>query len=260
MQSFIKYPRTPHLQPGDDTSGQISVAFLKDGILVWEEKIDGANAAISFPNGELTLQSRGHVLSGGAREAQFSLFKAWASCHERALYERLGKRYILYGEWCFAKHTVFYDMLPHYFLEFDLYDREKGFFLSTQKRHSLLKGSCVVSVPVLYEGILKTDQDMKKLVQPSLYKSADWRQSLSLSAEEVRLNIEEVKKQTDLSDLSEGLYVKCEDEKRVLGRYKYVRADFLQVILDSGSHWLERTLLSNRLSPEVDIFSEKSYG
>ena len=141
MFAFIKYPRTPHLagsrlQPGDDTSGQIPVSSLSGGTLVWEEKVDGANAAISFPEGRLVLQSRGHVLAGGGREAQFALFKAWASCHEQHLSVILGRRYILYGEWCYAKHTVFYDALPHFFLEFDLFDRERNIFLSTAARRA----------------------------------------------------------------------------------------------------------------------------
>ena len=42
----------------------------------------------------------------------------------------LGDRYILYGEWLYAKHTVFYNSLPHYFLEYDLLDRFPGQFLS----------------------------------------------------------------------------------------------------------------------------------
>lgn len=263
MQSFIKYPRTPHLcgsrlQPGDETTGQISISSLQGGIQIWEEKIDGANAAISFPEGTLVLQSRGHVLAGGAREAQFSLFKAWASCHERDLKEILGKRYIMYGEWCYAKHTVFYDALPHYFLEFDIYDREKKIFLSTAARHNLLKHSCVVSVPVVCEGTLKSEKDMHNLLQASLYKTENWQDHLMQTAEDVGVAAPEAVMQTDPSSLAEGLYLKQEEEGRVIGRYKYVRADFLQVILESGSHWSERRIIPNQLDKGIDIFSRSS--
>jgi hypothetical protein len=144
--SFIKYPRTPHLvgsrlQPGDSTAGQIPWEQLRGGRLIFEEKIDGANAAVSFDaSGQLMLQSRGHVLTGGAREAQFGLFKAWAQTHEQVFFDLLGRRYVMFGEWCFAKHTVFYDRLPHYFHEFDIYDRELDLFLSTPCRHKMLAG------------------------------------------------------------------------------------------------------------------------
>lgn len=128
MTDFIKYPRTPHLagsklQDGDHDLEQVAISSLTGGAFVWEEKVDGANAAFSFlATGEPQLQSRGHVLRGGAREAQFNLFKAWVETHQDAFRRVIGTRYIVYGEWCFAKHTVFYDRLPHYFLEFDVLD------------------------------------------------------------------------------------------------------------------------------------------
>lgn len=59
----------------------------------------------------------------------------------------------MYGEWLYAKHTVYYDELTHYFMEFDLFDREKNAFLSTKKRRELLSGyPFIVSVLVLFEG------------------------------------------------------------------------------------------------------------
>ena len=259
MQNFIKYPRTPHLcgsrlQPGDAEAGQIDIATLSGGLQIWEEKIDGANAAISFPDGCLMLQSRGHPLNGGARENQFSLFKAWASCHEYQLRSILGQRYIMFGEWCYAKHTVFYDVLPHYFLEFDIYDREQKLFLSTKARHMLLRGSVVVSVPVLHEGKLMTERQIRNLLRSLLYKSGDWRKNLFHASTTAGVPIELAEQQTDMSLLAEGLYLKHEDERQVLARYKYVRADFLQTILDSGSHWAERPLIANRLRDDVDIY------
>ena len=68
---IIKYPRTPHiegsrLQPGDEDLSQIPFAEIAGLPLVIEEKIDGANSALSFdPSGQLLLQSRGHYLTGG---------------------------------------------------------------------------------------------------------------------------------------------------------------------------------------------------
>ena len=58
--------------------------------LVIEEKVDGANSAISFDStGSIRLQSRGHYLVGGARERHFDLLKTWANVHATALPERL---------------------------------------------------------------------------------------------------------------------------------------------------------------------------
>ena len=72
--SIIKYPRTPHiegsrLQPGDEDLSQIPFENIAGKYLVIEEKIDGANSAVSFDDqGNLLLQSRGHYLHGGYRE------------------------------------------------------------------------------------------------------------------------------------------------------------------------------------------------
>lgn len=96
----------------------------------------------------------------------------WAMAHESALLERLEDRFVMYGEWCFAKHSIFYDRLPHYFHEFDIWDRKESHFLSTPRRHALLSDMPVLSVPVLYAGEMPTDPKLLwKLVRPSLAKS-----------------------------------------------------------------------------------------
>ena len=46
--------------------------------------------------------------------------------------------------------------------------------------------------------------------------------------------------ETDASGLMEGLYIKVEEDGVVRERYKFVRRDFLQTVIDSGSHWMER--------------------
>jgi hypothetical protein len=69
--------------------------------------------------------------------------------------------------------------------------------------------------------------------------------------------IELVQRQTDNSDLSEGLYIKVEVEGRVAGRYKFVRASFLQAVFDSGSHWMDRPIIPNRLSEGCDIWLDR---
>lgn len=108
-----KYPATPHLegsrlQPGDSTSGQVSIAEIRsrhpDAVWVVEEKLDGANAGISTSEDlDLRLQSRGHFLTGGAREAQFNLLKEWTAIHEAEILERIEDRYEIFGEWTFAR-------------------------------------------------------------------------------------------------------------------------------------------------------------
>nr|WP_297350622.1 RNA ligase family protein [uncultured Caldimonas sp.] len=261
---LLKYPRTAHLegsrlQEGDDASDQVRLASLAGQYVVLEEKLDGANCAISFTSGgELLLQSRGHYLTGGGSERQFNLLKPWAAAHEAELLSRLEDRFVMYGEWCYAKHSCWYDRLPAYFLEFDIYDRREGRFLSTAARRALLDGSAIVSVPVLYEGPMpRTVKELRQFVRPSLAKSTAWRQQLEHAVQREGQSLALVHRQTDLSDLAEGLYAKTESAAHVEGRYKWVRSDFVQAILDSGSHHSQRPILPNQLAEGVDLYAPR---
>jgi hypothetical protein len=263
MKQILKYPRTPHLrgstlQQGDDPE-QVSMATLKGrGSFVFEEKADGANAGLSFDpdDGDLVLQSRGHPLDGGGRERQFDIFKAWAQTFEGDFREALSRRYVVYGEWMAAKHSEFYDKLPHLFLSYDLYDRENDAFLSTPARARVLGGLPIVPVHVVHEGWVP-DKEVPKLVRNSVYKTPNWRETLKRVAEAARQDPEQVLKETDNTDLAEGVYLKVEDDARglTIGRYKFVRHEFLQVIADSGSHWASRPIIHNQLAPGVDLYA-----
>lgn len=230
MMQILKYPRTPHitgsrLQPGDEDLVSVAMDALFPLPLVVEEKLDGSNCGVSFDTlGNLVLQSRGHVLTGGARERQFDLLKRWAGNHAAWLRERLGARYVMYGEWLFARHTIPYDELPHYFMEFDILDREADQFLSTERRRTLLAGGPVVSVPVLATG-----------------------RNIDLSAHLGRSTCSSI-------EPMEGLYLKHEEKGQVQGRFKYVRPSFLQAVADSGEHWMDRPIEQNKLRAGVDLF------
>lgn len=260
--SILKYPRTPHLegsrlQPGDEDLSQIRFSEIAGRHLVVEEKCDGANAAISFSDeGEMFLQSRGHYLSGGYRERHFNLMKQWASVHRDAFYQVLGSRYLMYGEWMYAKHTVFYDALPHYFLEFDIYDRTQGIFLDTPSRRKLTEKLPIVSVPVLSEGVFSKQQQLLDLIGPSNYITEGNATCLQRLSQELGLDAGQQCAETDLSTMMEGLYLKIEEGGQVAARLKYVRASFLQRLLESESHWLERPIVPNQLAAPVSQLFE----
>ena len=253
-----KYPRTPHLegsrlQPGDEDLSQVPFSAIAGRHLVVEEKIDGANSGISFDeDGNLLLQSRGHYLTGGYRERHYNLMKQWATIQKDALYAVLGSRYIMYGEWMYAKHTVWYDSLPHYFMEFDIYDREKGIYLDTPCRRELTKGLPIASVPVLAEGSFMKKEKLLSYLGDSCYKTKDHWEHLCQAAEKAGLDPERVLRETDSSPTMEGLYIKLEENGQVVDRVKFVRASFHQCVDASGSHWLDRPIVPNGLSRSVD--------
>ena len=249
-----KYPRTPHLegsrlQPGDEDLSQIPFSAIRDRYLVVEEKIDGANTAVSFTeDGQLRLQSRGHYLTGGYRERHYDLMKQWATVQAEAFYRVLGSRYIMYGEWMYAKHTVYYDKLPHYFLEFDIFDRQEGIFLSTERRHEMLKDLPVISVPVPKAGKFQRKEDLLSLLGTSCYISEEKTESLRETSEKLGLDPDRQVAETDSSRDMEGLYLKIEENGQVVERLKFVRPSFTQAVDASQSHWLDRPIVPNGLA------------
>lgn len=259
--TIIKYPRTPHIEgsrlgEGDFDLERIAFSALAGEILTVEEKVDGANTAISFgADGELLLQSRGHYMRGGGREEQFSLFKIWASTHRASLYSMLGKRYIMYGEWLYAKHAVYYDALPHYFMEFDIFDKETGRFLDTLKRQSILRGSPVVSVPLLKQGKFSSLKELTDLITESPYISEKYLESFDKEC--ISLGLDPISERALLPDsrLMEGIYIKIEAEGEVKDRMKFVRKGFRQIQLASDNTGY-KPIIKNSLSPSAkDIFA-----
>ena len=217
--------------------------------IVIEEKIDGANSAISFDgNGNLLLQSRGHYLDGGYRERHYNLMKSWANRFSDVLYTALGDRYIMYGEWMYAKHTIFYDSLPDYFMEFDIFDRVSKTFLDTDRRKSITEPMGIISsVPVLKRGVFKSKEEVLSCLGPSNFITNNHIEVLRSVTERLGLDVERALKETEPSVLMEGLYIKHEDDGIVKSRVKFVRGEFLQCVFSSESHWQSRPIIPNQL-------------
>lgn len=258
---IIKYPRTAHiqgsrLQPGDEDLSQRRFSEIAGRHVVLEEKIDGANSAISFTgDGELRLQSRGHFLMGGNREKHYDLLKQWAAVQRDKFYAVLGCRYIMYGEWMYAKHSIFYDLLPHYFMEFDVLDRENGKFLDTPSRHELLKDLPVCYVPVLASGVFSSREEILKYLGDSKYISENHIANLHAEAVGLGLDADRICRETDASRTMEGIYIKVEENGEVVDRMKYVRTSFLQTEATPQGNWLDRAIIPNLITrPLTDLF------
>lgn len=260
MQSIHKYPRTRHLigsrlQTGDEDLDAAPFSEIQHKNLVIEEKVDGANAAISFDEtGRLLLQSRGHYLTGGSRERHFNLFKQWAQSLAAQLWQTLSHRYILYGEWLYAKHTLFYDRLPHYFMEFDLLDLQTSQFLSTPRRREVLAPLNIPAVRVLHEGAIRSTKELTCHIGPSAFISDRHIEKLRQHCSALNLDADTTLRQTDPGNTMEGLYIKVEEVGAVTERYKFIRPTFLQTVIQSETHWLARPIIPNLLAPGATLF------
>lgn len=239
---FVKYPRTPHLfgSTGTDDDKHLDEAssqrFVADRSLIVEEKLDGTNVGIHFtPASEMRLQCRGHLITEGMHP-QYDLFKQWAAVKRFVLEERLLDRYILFGEWVYARHSVHYRQLPHYFFEFDIYDKESHEFLDLEKRLELLDGTGLQTVPVIHRGTIDRE-GLAELIGASQFDS-QFDNPLTRR----------------IDNLMEGLYLRTEGEGVVTGRAKFVRPEFVERVKQS-THWQHQELVPNLLVDGTDLWS-----
>jgi RNA ligase len=239
---FTKYPRTPHLFGSRGTDDdkhlgqQESLDFIADASLIVEEKLDGTNVGIHFTSaGRIVLQCRGHEITTGMH-AQYDLFKQWTMGKRPVLEAMLEDRLLLFGEWLYARHSVHYRRLPHYFFEFDIYDKQKQVFLDLASRLELLEGTGILTVPVVHRGPASADQ-LRGLIGPSRFDS-QFENSVT--------------GRTD--NLMEGLYLRTEAEGRVTGRAKFVRVEFVEKVKQS-EHWQHQAVVPNLLAEGADIWS-----
>jgi hypothetical protein len=238
---FIKYPRTPHLfgSQGTDDDKHLgrkeSAAFIANPSLIVEEKIDGTNVGIHFTSGgRMVLQCRGHEITEGMHP-QYDLFKQWTSVKRLVLEKMLGGQFILYGEWLYAKHSVHYRKLPHYFFEFDIYDKDAGRFLDLASRQEILGGTGLHTVPVVHRGRVAAG-GLSLLIGPSAFDSVFENP---------------VTGRTD--NLMEGIYVRTEGGGFVTGRAKLVRPEFVEKVKQS-EHWQQQKMVPNLLAASADIW------
>ena len=225
MMEFFRYPHTPHLAclgayvPRDDKV--LSPAEVRDLLsqdVVVEEKLDGANLGISVdPDGNIQVQNRGQYLVPPF-SGQFSRLQVWVSQHGEALVPALGDALILFGEWCAARHSIYYNHLPDWFIAFDIYDRHAGQFWSTVRRDTFVEGLGFTVVPPLTR---------RRVTLPELM---DITKTSTSRFGEAPL---------------EGVIVRHENTKFLEQRAKLVRADFAQTITE---HWRSRPIEWNRLA------------
>lgn len=230
---ILKFLRTPHLiNLGAATDDDIIVpsrhttAELSHVIIT--EKVDGANMGFSLSaDRELLVQNRSHYVTS-TTHAQFRPLYPWIEEHREGLYHVLDRdnsfpeRYILYGEWLVAQHSIPYSRLPDRFLAFDLYDRQTQTWADRDSMERLLAGTGIAAVPIMYRGPKPTDNVLKDMVhQPSQFYDGP----------------------------VEGIYVKEEQNGQVINRGKIVRSDFTAGITE---HWDKAPVRKNGFVFDAD--------
>ena len=224
MTDFFRFPHTPHLAwlsegiPRNDKVMETQdVVLLLSSMLVVEEKVDGANLGFSVSEeGDLLAQNRGTYLSPDFAHEQFRPLWSWLAAREQRLVEALWPNLMLFGEWCFAVHSIRYDRLPDWFLGFDVYDRESGRFWDTARRDQLLDHLGLAATPHVATGRFTLDE-LRELLGDS------------------RLG----------SEAMEGIVVRRDTDGWTSERAKLVRPSFTQSIEE---HWSRGPLRRNTLA------------
>ena len=126
--------------------------------------------------------------------------------------------------------------MPHYFFEFDIYDKCEGVFLDLAARLVMLDGTGVRTVPVIHRGAAG-EADLRALIRPSAFDSAFENPFTG---------------RTDT--LMEGLYLRTEAGGRVTGRAKFVRPEFVERV-NRSEHWQHQALVPNRLADGAGVWS-----
>ncbi len=202
---------------------EAEVKILLDGHTVFEEKVDGGVVGLAW-NGDTHLAIGKHsMIPYDDNSKKFYGLNNWI--YEN--YEKIQKiplGWIIFGEWLRAKHNIFYNNLPDYFLAFDIWDGYR--YLDLQSRSEMLYKLEFAEVPFIYSG---DDLDIGDVLCIA--------NGLSVSN----------KSRFSNSETFEGIVIK-NYQKGLMG--KYVRREFMDSI---EANWINSPLIENRLK----IYGEK---
>jgi hypothetical protein len=159
---------------------------------------------------------------------QWKKLPEWLESRIDNLFDKLGDRYILFGEWCYAQHSVFYDALPDWFLGFDVYDKKKDKFVSYVKRKALCQDLQLFEVPFLKRSHFSLD-GLNDMLSDSVLGSSQ----------------------------AEGIYIRYDEGDWFGNRAKIVRPEFIQA---QETHWSSRGIRTNRLRTEAPVSDSMGEG
>ena len=188
---------------------------LLGGNVVITEKMDGANVGIIRHKDYFRLQKRGSLVDVG-EHFQFNFFKAWSQQNYDKLLQ-IPQDTTLYGELMICKHTVFYDMLPDYFVAFAWYNKKTNEYYHRDEMAELCDKIGLCYVPEICRGCNYSKDELFDLIpDPAAYGHKP----------------------------AEGLVVW---NYRAGMRGKVVRAEF-QKAMDEDDHWDKGPIIKNIVS------------
>jgi hypothetical protein len=213
--SILHYP---YKSKDENIATDHDISIISGNISFIQEKIDGSNCGMIFIDGHPVVRNRSKILRKGQElknpsTKQFA--SAWNWMHERKeRFEKLNELgpYSVYGEWMVQQHGMVYDNLPEWFIAYDVYDYEKGYFLNPINANSVLKTCGFEFIELDFQGDLSFQQFNIAKEFTDLY--LDFLSKLPTNF--------------SLNTLREGIVIKVADKDKILARFKMVRDGFVQ--------------------------------
>jgi hypothetical protein len=209
---YVQYPRTLHLPwseslTADDRMMTSLEAFVGKRVVA-TEKMDGENTSLySDHTHARSLDGRGHPS------------RDWVKRFWSEFATDIPERWRICGENLYAKHSIYYENLPSYFMGFSVWN-EHNECLSWDETMEWFKLLGITPVPVIYDGVFD-----EKVIR-RLWRSRD-------------------------ASKCEGYVVRLADAfpfaefHRSVG--KFVRKNHVQ----TSTHWKSQKIVPNRLAGEL---------
>jgi hypothetical protein len=214
-----KYNRTFHVpwSPGASNDDKIATnvnSMLQTEIII-TEKMDGSNTSLE------TAGCFARTHSGPPNHISFDGLKA---LHAKVKWQ-IPEGIQLFGEWCYAKHSIEYNELPGYFLLFNVRDLTKiePIWYSWEEVEMWAAEINVPTVPVLYRGTVNSQKELQELVESFMIMSSSH------------------------GGIREGVVIRLSrnffDSEFPTSVMKCVRANHVQ----TSEHWKDQEIVKNKL-------------
>lgn len=220
----MKYPRMLRLplekeqRSSKRYATDTDIKELLSSEVVIDEKLDDSAVSFSKEGDDIVAYGkRNEIMRNGVlknRAKPYILLDKWYWEHIENL-QRIPDGYTLFGAWMYAKHTIYYDRLPDYWLYFDVFNGDEFIFL-TDEWSEITENIDLWAVPHIGIG---------RYTLKSLKEIADYKQK------------------SVYGDRMEGFVVK-NYEKQIF--MKFVKREF-DIDLEESKHWLKQPLEINRV-------------
>lgn len=156
-----KYPRSLHLpySPGTTSDDRFitedEYSQFIDNEIVITEKLDGSNVTLTSK----TFYARSH--NGEPYHPSYNLLR---KMHSGYMANAIDKNISVFGEWCFAVHSIKYWMLQDYLNIFGVRDDETGVWWDWDDVCLMANNLGVPTVPVLLRGTFNSKEKLEKVI------------------------------------------------------------------------------------------------